>query len=204
MNNSQKNVLVVFVKNPEVGKVKTRLAKTVGADVACRVYHQLLQLTRQRAKKITCARQLWYSDYIDHNDEWNEDYFEKKLQQGNGLGERMSHAFQHAFSEGFEQVVLIGSDCAELKEKHLRKAFRTLQNVDVVIGPSKDGGYYLLGMKEYLPGLFENIEWSTSQVFKETIYRIKKLDMTYEVLSELNDIDTEKDLQESSLNLQSQ
>ncbi|WP_138431980.1 TIGR04282 family arsenosugar biosynthesis glycosyltransferase [Fodinibius saliphilus] len=199
MNSSEQDVLLIFIKNPEFGKVKTRLAKSVGPETACLVYEQLLEITRNVTSKVNCDRQLWYSEYIDNDDRWSEEHYRKKLQHGQNLGERMSNAFEQAFMEGYEHAVIIGSDCAALKKSHLVNAYSILQNHDVVIGPSQDGGYYLLGMNQYLPDLFENMEWSTPSVYDETIRRIKRMNLMYEAVEELNDIDTEKDLMESRL-----
>ena len=203
MHNSKSEVLLIFIKNLQVGQVKTRLAATVGDQKAYNVYQQLLALTKSTADQLSCYRQLWYSQFVDENDDWESTAYNKKLQQGNDLGERMKFAFANAFEAGFERAVIIGSDCAELQPKHISKAFRSLYNYDLVIGPSQDGGYYLLGMNTLHPQLFDDMEWSTSSVYQDTIRRIESLSLSYKNLPTLNDIDTEEDLRESGQRLQS-
>jgi rSAM/selenodomain-associated transferase 1 len=109
----------------------------------------------------------------------------------------MQYAFQQSFQKGTEKAVIMGSDCPEITPNHIRKAFNCLQTDDIVIGPSKDGGYYLLGMNAFHPELFENIKWSTNSVYWETIAKIQEKGLTYKKLPRLNDIDTREDLLKS-------
>jgi len=197
-----KNVLLTFIKNPEFGKVKTRLSATMGHQRALEVYDKLLALTRSVTRQISCHRQLWYSQFIDEDDDWDARNYEKKLQQGSNLGQRMQYAFEQVFTAGYKRAVLIGSDCAELTPSHIQQAFTALENHDAVIGPSQDGGYYLLGMKAVHPKLFLDIDWSTPSVFDDTISRMQSLNLSCAHLSTLNDIDTEEDLRESGQRLQ--
>ena len=104
----------------------------------------------------------------------------------------MSHAFKKAF-ETHQKVVIIGSDCASLTKEIVEKAYKALNTNPFVIGPAIDGGYYLLGMNQYFPQVFENIEWSTPSVFPKTIEIIENLGKSYFLLPELSDIDTEED-----------
>lgn len=202
MNDLHNEVILIFIKNPQLGQVKTRLADSVGPACALQIYQQLLELTQKVTAQIDCSRQLWYSQFIDKNDGWDSSQFEKKQQQGQDLGRRMGHAFEEAFAEGFERAVIIGSDCAELTAEIIQAAFSELKNHDVVIGPSQDGGYYLLGMKKRYPTLFEHIDWSTSTVYDDTVARIQELNLSYSNLPMLNDIDTEEDLRQSGERLQ--
>lgn len=190
MNNE---VLLIFVKNPVAGQVKTRLAKTIGDEKALLVYQKLLDHTRSVTDQMSCRRQLWYSDFIDQADRWNSGY-EKKLQQGSNLGERMKNAFAEIFEQGGEKGVIIGSDCPGLTQKHLENAFEALDQYETVIGPSEDGGYYLLGMNSFYPEVFEGIAWSTDAVYDQTIQTLEKLQLSCRRLPELNDIDTWDDL----------
>ncbi len=185
-----------------MGQVKTRLAETIGDRQAFKIYQKLLALTRFVADQLSCHRQLWYSQFIEEDDDWEASNYEKKLQQGTDLGERMKYAFAEAFAGGFERAVIIGSDCAELQPKHIRQAFTALEHHDIAIGPSQDGGYYLLGMNAFHPQLFAEIDWSTASVYKDTINRIEALNLSYQNLPMLNDIDTEEDLRESGKRLQ--
>ncbi|WP_044237051.1 TIGR04282 family arsenosugar biosynthesis glycosyltransferase [Flexithrix dorotheae] len=192
--NDQQSLLMIFVKNPEKGKVKTRLAATIGEDNAFKVYEDLLQFTHHVVNKVLVKKQVHYSKFIDENDLWETQNFEKVLQSAGELGKRMQGAFAHAFKSGYKKIVIIGSDCPELTPKILKHAFMALEKSDTVIGPASDGGYYLLGMNAYFPFLFENKKWSTSSVFKDTIQDIRAHQLTYKILPTLSDIDREEDL----------
>lgn len=196
-----KEVLLIFVKNPRLGKVKTRLAETVGKEKALKIYQRLLDLTRDITSDLECDRQLWYSGFIDKDDQWEESLYEKKLQKGSGLGERMENGFREAFDKGYERVVIIGSDCAQLRKENIERAFAALEDHDIVIGPSKDGGYYLLGMRAPYPQLLDNKEWSTDSVYQETVAQLKELNLSFKRLALLNDIDTEQDMIDSGARL---
>lgn len=184
--------LLIFIKNPEKGKVKTRLARTVGKDKALQIYLALLGHTRNIALSLEVERYLFYSNFVDKQDAWSNEGFQKEVQQGQGLGERMTNAFKMVF-ENHSKVVIIGSDCASLNSEIVKKAFEKLDNFPFVIGPAIDGGYYLLGMNTFQATVFENIEWSTEAVFPETIKKIEDLEQTYYLLPELSDIDFEED-----------
>ncbi|MFH5831400.1 TIGR04282 family arsenosugar biosynthesis glycosyltransferase [Halalkalibaculum sp. DA3122] len=189
-------LILVFVKNPHQGKVKTRLAESVGAQKALQIYHQLLRYTCDVVKPLEADVQVWYSDYIPLNDMWDEVGAEKRTQIGETLGQRMKHAFNCGFAGGYQRIGIIGSDCAQLETDHLRQAFRELEGNEVVAGPSRDGGYYLLGMRNYYPELFEDKEWSTSGVYAATVADIDSLDLSFAELPELNDVDTLDDWKE--------
>jgi len=195
------NLLMIFIKNPVEGEVKTRLGSSIGSTNALQIYKKLLTHTREVALKVETNRQVWYSSMIDHRDSWNKERFDKKLQSGSDLGERMSVAFQKAFEDGYEKVVIIGSDCADITSRHIKDAFHALNTKDAVIGPSKDGGYYLLGIRKYTPDIFSGISWSTQEVFEQTVSRFEHLGLSYSVLDVLNDIDTIEDLRDSNLSL---
>lgn len=186
--------LIIFVKNPEKGKVKTRLAKDIGDDQALHVYHRLLQYTKSISKPLNSEKLVYYSDFIDNNDLWDNMTFEKHLQNGADLGERMQNAFAEAFARGQQRVLIIGSDCVELETYMIKEAFAVLESNDVVIGPAKDGGYYLLGMRKFYPTLFENKPWSSEDLLMDTIIDLKKLNAPYYLLKTLSDIDHAEDL----------
>lgn len=192
---SNPRLLIIFVKNQVKGKVKTRLAETVGNEQALRIYKKLIDYTGSVADAVTADRQVWYSDFIAKEDLWEESESEyaKKLQKGSGLGERIQHSFRQAFNDGYAKVVIIGSDCAELTSEILELAYKELEDHDLVVGPSEDGGYYLLGMNKYYGQLFEGIQWSTPQVLPQTLEIAGKLDLSIHLLPELNDVDKEED-----------
>ena len=187
-------LLMIFIKNPVKGKVKTRLAKTIGDEKALHVYHKLLEYTQKITSSISADKMLFYSEFIDSTDAWSSELFYKEVQTGDVLGERMSSAFQLAFSKNYKKVIIIGSDCIDLMANHVDEAFKLLQEKDMVIGPAKDGGYYLLGMKTLHQTLFLNKKWSSSTVYSDTIDSVRSLNLSFGVLEELSDIDEEKDL----------
>ena len=117
-------------------------------------------------------------------------------QEGKDLGEKMKNAFELLFNKRYKNVIIIGTDCPDLNEEILLKSFEELSEKNIVFGPSNDGGYYLLGMDNFYPYLFDNIKWSRKTVFEETIKTIKKNGLAFNILPELKDIDTEKDLRE--------
>ncbi|MDA9120507.1 TIGR04282 family arsenosugar biosynthesis glycosyltransferase [Flavobacteriales bacterium] len=185
--------LIIFVKNPVLGKAKTRLAASIGKEKALEVYLQLLDLTRKAAANVDCIRHVFYSDEIA-SDAWDEDKFNKHVQEGGSLGERMKNAFNRAFALGADEVIIIGSDCPKLITQIIEDAFNLLDENDACIGPAKDGGYYLLGMKKPLPFLFDGKEWSTASVFSDTTSDLTKNHLSYGRLAELSDVDTVDDL----------
>jgi rSAM/selenodomain-associated transferase 1 len=193
----KEHLLMIFVKNPEKGKVKTRLAKSVGDLEALLVYKKLLNYTVQVASGVPVSRQVWYSSFIDYKDSIDQGVFEKRLQEGDDLGARMKKAFARAFDEGFDRVLIIGSDCPGLTEEVILNAFNVLDSHQVVIGPSEDGGYYLLGMRKFIPDLFSDVNWSTETVYEKTVETVKNMGLSYSTLPVLNDIDTEADLRDS-------
>ena len=185
--------IIVFVKNPELGKVKTRLAQTMGDVKALEIYNKLVAYTRNVLLEFSGVEKfVFYSSFIDLDDEWNNDVFAKRLQTNGGLGEKMTSAFRAVF-ETCEKVVIIGSDCPQLKAIHIEKALNLLDKHNVVIGPSDDGGYYLLGMDRFYPFIFEGINWSTETVLSETLAIAKHQNMSTALLEKLHDVDFEDD-----------
>lgn len=189
---TSKNALIIFTRNPELGKCKTRLAKTIGNQAALEIYKHLLKHTSEITMELRADKFVFYSESIKSNDLWESEFFRKKMQQGSDLGERMEQAFTELFALGYEKVVIIGSDLLDLKTSHINDAFKLLNNHDVVIGPAKDGGYYLLGSKTLHKKLFNNKEWGTSTVLKDTLNDLQNV--TFTLLETLNDIDTLEDV----------
>lgn len=198
MQNSD-HLLIIFIRNPILGKVKTRLAKTIGKSNALKVYQQLLLHTHHISINVNTHKAVFYSDNIDANDLWREKEFIKHLQVGENIGERMEHAFKWAFTTGYKKVVLIGSDCNELDAGIINEAFHKLEEKDVVLGPSKDGGYYLLASKRMIPQFFKDKQWSTANVLLDTLLDVKQLKLSHHLLPTLMDIDTEEDLIDSGI-----
>lgn len=186
--------IIIFVRNPERGKVKTRLAATVGEDKALKIYLQLLEHTATITMSLReVSRYVFYSGAIVENDLWSESFFHKMIQSDGDLGRKMFTAFLSVFSKGHNEVVIIGSDCPGLTTDGLLSAFDSLSRHDVVIGPANDGGYYLLGLKELREDFFLNKEWSTEGVCKATRDNIRTLGLSCCCLPELVDVDTEED-----------
>ena len=190
-----REALIIFIKNPVLGKVKTRLAAKVGNEEALRLYNDLLSYTRKVTDNLSFEKFLFYSDHIDSDDEWdNKEYLKCRQAQTDDLGLRMRDAFKTVFDKGFQKAVIIGSDCIDVTVNIVQEAFVVLDHKDIVIGPARDGGYYLLGMKKLHSRLFMNKKWGTDTVFKDTLSDIKQLKLTYNKLPELSDIDEIEDL----------
>lgn len=189
-----KQALLIFTKNLVYGEVKTRLADTAGKEVAFNIYKQLLQHTKEITTPVLVDKIIFYSNKVEAEDLWDNNIYSKQLQVGNNLGERMNNAFEYAFAKGYKQVLIIGTDCAEITSSIIDQAFAQLNYYDVVIGATEDGGYYLLGMQKFHHLLFNNIKWSTETVFNDTIAVCDQLKLSYYLLPKLNDIDTESDL----------
>lgn len=190
---TSKRALIIFTRNPELGKCKTRLAKTIGDENALEVYKYLLTHTATIAKDIKADRYVFYSEHIKRNDLWDTSFFRKKLQKGTDLGERMQNAFTELLEMGYEKVTIIGSDLLDLDAEIVNDAFAQLQFNDVVLGPALDGGYYLLGIKNFYPQIFINKEWGSSSVLKATQQDLQNYSVS--LLKPLNDIDTFEDMQ---------
>jgi hypothetical protein len=189
---SNSDALIVFVKNPVAGKVKTRLAATLGSPQALEIYLKLLAKTRNTVASLACTRYVFYSDTVDEADEWTSPPFLKRLQQGPDLGIRMYAALREVLNH-HPKAALIGSDIPELAGTQLQAAFLALDTHDYVLGPAKDGGYYLIGMKTPSAAVFEGITWSTSTVLQQTLQHIHNSGKTCYLLPELSDVDTAAD-----------
>ncbi|NNE32823.1 MAG: glycosyltransferase [Winogradskyella sp.] len=187
-----KRALIVFTRNPELGKCKTRLAKTLGDESALKIYNYLLKHTASVSANVSADRFVFYSEAINHDDIWETDTFYKKLQQGDDLGERMYNAFSELFQSGYKKVIIIGSDLLDLNEHIIDDAYDQLDKNEVVIGPAKDGGYYLLGLNTLHDSIFKNKQWGTDTVREETLKDLEN--SSVHLLKILNDIDTFEDM----------
>jgi rSAM/selenodomain-associated transferase 1 len=191
----KKNAFILFLKYPEHGAVKTRLAKELGDDLTYELYQCFLAdisaMTRQvKAQTIIVysgSEGVSFSDFPD---------IQCIRQRGIDIGERMYHAFLDVFARGFERSVLIGSDRPDLPVGQVNDAFDKLDSVHVVLGPSTDGGYYLIGCKRQIldPSIFHNIHWSTANVFSETVKRIAESGLKFAQLPQWSDVDEFDDL----------
>ncbi|MDB5263841.1 MAG: glycosyltransferase [Adhaeribacter sp.] len=189
-----KELLIIFIKNPVLGKAKTRLAATLGSEKALAIYHQLIIKTREITQNLPLSLALYYSDFIPDADDWDNPVYRKQVQSGADLGARMQQAFRDEFERGYNRICIIGSDCFELTSEIIINAFVKLEAQEVVLGPAQDGGYYLLGMQKLWPFLFNGKSWSTELVLKQTLADIQQQGLSVALLPLLTDIDEEKDL----------
>jgi len=189
------NVLLYFVKYPTPGKVKTRLAKTVGELEAARLYRELAERNFEVAMSLhqrnVCDLVIAFDPPEKREDikRWLSLSCEYLPQCGGGLSERLKHAFGEAFQKGAKRVMALGSDTLGLTADIIQQGFEALQSNDVVVGPAEDGGYYLIGSASFQPKLFEGIAWSTSDVLPQTYKTINNLRLSYQTLSQLQDLD---------------
>lgn len=192
-------LLIVFAKNPEQGKVKTRLAKVIGEEKALAIYYKLLNNTRNIAMEADADVAVFYHQYVDTEDDWDNQQFQKYKQEGKDLGERMYNAIVKGKEKGYQKVCLIGSDIWGLNAEIINTAFGRLAYFDWVFGPAKDGGYYLIGCREPQKEVFELEKWSHPLVLNETLKICDQLNLTVGLVDELNDIDTVEDLKGTDL-----
>ena len=190
--------LLFFVKNPEKGKVKTRLAASIGDERALKLYKGFLLNILSNLNKGTFLFYLCFfpADALESLRQWlGEDYLYTP-QQGEDLAERMKNGFMEAYTMGFKRVVLIGSDIPDLPLEFIEEAFTSLKEKDAVIGPSLDGGYYLIGFKDktFSSQVFKGIPWSTERVFEQTTKILEREGLTVHFLKPLRDIDKVEDL----------
>lgn len=189
-----KKLVIVFTKNPQLGKCKTRLAASIGDANALKIYQHLIHHTAKVIPQVKADAVAFYSENMEANDAWPSIHFQKQLQANGHLGEKMKAAFAWGFAEGYEHICIVGSDLLDLQASDLKEAFFQLKNHDIVIGPAKDGGYYLLGMNRLHPEAFKNKAWSTSTVLQQTLADLQNQSVF--LLSEKNDIDTLEDAAE--------
>ncbi len=187
-------LLIIFTRNPELGKVKTRLAQGVGENAALEIYKFLLRHTHSITQNLAVDKEVHYSGSIPENDLWDAGDFSKKLQQGEDLGARMQQAFETGFENGYHKIVIIGSDMYDMDSQDLHTAFSKLDRHDFVIGPAQDGGYYLLGMTQLKPEVFQQKSWGTSTVLNDTLEDLGS--ENYVLLEERNDVDYFEDIKD--------
>lgn len=185
--------IITFIKNPVKGHVKTRLARDIGEDMALKVYVNLMTHTRKVVREVDASHLLFYSQNIIKNDDWSESDFVKGLQANGDLGNRMLQAFNTALSK-HDSAIIIGSDCPGISPEIIEGAFAGLKDHDVVVGPTFDGGYYLLGMNHVHDELFEGMPWSTDTVFDMTIQACQSKGLKFDVLTKLTDVDHASDM----------
>src|SRR3989338_2999752 len=190
------NVLIIFVKYPQPGFVKTRLAKEIGKKNASELYRLFVETLLARIKDKNFTRVIFYSPVSKRNEikMWLGDDLALSPQKGRGLGERLSSAFRLAFKNGAKRVLVIGTDSPALNKKLILDAFKKLKEIQCVLGPAFDGGYYLVGLTSFHEEIFQHIDWSSDNVFKQTLKAIKKSRISFSLLDKQLDIDNKDDL----------
>lgn len=187
----KKRLLIVFVKNIKLGKVKTRLAKTIGAEGAFEIYAALVEITEKVTSTIDVDKIIYFSDAVVET-KWKK--IEKRIQFGVDLGARMKNAFSDGFNSGYESIVLIGSDLPDISSQIIENGFNELENSDMVFGPAEDGGYYLIGMNKLHSFIFKDKPWSQPHLLNVSLKELTKNNFSFSLLETLNDIDTFEDL----------
>ncbi|MDO7170822.1 TIGR04282 family arsenosugar biosynthesis glycosyltransferase [Mariniflexile sp. AS56] len=189
-----KELVIVFVKNIKLGKVKTRLAKTIGNQAAFEVYTELVKVTEKATKNLPIDTHIYFSEAIVE-DGW--EHCKKAVQEGVDLGERMKNAFKKGFDAGYERIVLIGSDLPDINSNHIETGLQALNSNNVVFGPALDGGYYLVGFSKFHECVFQNKPWSQPHLLEVSLTELKQNNVSFTLLDTLNDIDTFDDLKAS-------
>ncbi len=187
--------LIIFVKAPRPGLVKTRLAAVIGADTACDAYLALVDMLLFRLAELGHVELKFApADAVEEIKPWLRDGWRASPQVEGGLGDKLIGAFDEAFASGEERVVIIGSDCPYITQQDCEQAFAALMENDVVLGPATDGGYWLVGLSRSHPALFRGINWSTETVLAETLAAARGNGLNVKLLRELSDVDTVGDL----------
>ena len=194
LEENKDRLLLIFTRNPKLGKCKTRLAATIGDQGALDIYMILLRHTAKITKGLNCSKEVYYSEEVSENDLWDKGNYTKQLQEGNDLGERMYNAFKSGFKKGYKKIIIIGSDIYDLNSETIDEAFAEMENADFVIGPAADGGYYLMGMKALNNDIFLNKNWGTETVLEDTLNNLNHKKV--KLLQIKNDIDVYEDLKE--------
>lgn len=191
--------IILFVKLPGPGKVKSRLARDMDGDIVQRLYECMVLDAIDMLKQAETPFRICFDppDAQERVRQWLGQAYSYMPQIGEDLGERMEQAFVRVFSEGVDEALLIGSDIPSLTAAMIGDAFRSFSVRDAVIGPANDGGYYLIGFKKstFVPGIFHSMAWSTKTVFRETLGKLQKASLTVHRLPGLTDIDTREDVE---------
>ena len=194
-----RELLIVFTRYPEPGRAKTRLIPALGALRAATVHRQMTEHTLLQVRKLHSTRSISIAVHFDGSgDRQMQDWLGADLgyqsQSSGDLGGRMARSFDDAFQAGIERVSIIGTDCPELDAELMGRAFDELLTHDLVLGPAIDGGYYLIGLRYFIPELFVDISWSTDRVLVQTVAIADKLNLSVGYLPILADVDRPEDL----------
>jgi rSAM/selenodomain-associated transferase 1 len=195
---SHQSGLIIFAKKPLLGQVKSRLQPKISPEISLEIYRFFVEETLEKVRGLSDAM-IWLGCFPNQNSPWFLDLsrkFRLRLfnQEGEDLGARMAKAFELLTGEKIERKVIIGTDSPHIPLHFIRSAFELLKKTPVVLGPSRDGGYYLLGLSGDPPSLFEGISWSTNSVLKSTVRRLEDKNIPFQLLPEWYDIDQFEDL----------
>ena len=198
VQNNKSSCLIIFAREPEEGRVKTRLLNALPVSVVTDLYKAFVEDVLNLAKKVRCQKRMIYytasNSTLPFLSAFKKDFILRK-QKGKNLGERMYTALKESRKVGFERIVIIGTDCLTLTTDDINRAFQKLQAFDCVLGPSQDGGYYLIGLNDSIKDLFYHVPWSTADVLRLTLERINQLKKRVFLLEKREDIDTIGNLQ---------
>ncbi len=191
--------LIIFTRYPDPGKSKTRLIPALGPEGAADLQRRMAEYTLFWAKRlITSLGVSLEIGFAGCNEDGIRNWLGPDVRccpQGNGdIGQRMQRAFGEAFQAGMERVIIVGTDIPGMTEDFVRKALAALRDSDVVLGPARDGGYYLIGLRRPMGQLFENIPWGTDQVLEKTLHVARDLQLRVFLLDPLEDVDRPEDL----------
>jgi hypothetical protein len=187
-----KNCLIIFAKEPQEGKVKTRLMKYLSCRGCQDLYKAFLKDTINLAKRLQCKDKILAFEAENKDPIYLNKIasgFKFYRQQGKDLGQKMHNAFEFAKSRKASRIVLIGSDSPTLPVDYIKEAFQKLEKNDLILGPSYDGGYYLIGLKNPCLALFKGIKWGSARVFQDTIKNSKNLKKKVFSLRKWYDVD---------------
>jgi rSAM/selenodomain-associated transferase 1 len=190
--------IILFVKYPAPGQVKTRLASEVGPETAASLYRAFVTDILTTLSKAKTNFKVFFdpADAQTQFQQWLGEHLSYVPQKGRDLGEKMRNAFQHTFANGCTNALLVGSDSPDLPGDYLVEAATALNAGKIVIGPARDGGYYLIGFTKsnFLPAAFDSIAWGTHTVFEETLTVLEGRGREVHRLPEWHDVDTLADL----------
>jgi len=190
-------LLIIFVKAPRPGTVKTRLAREIGEAAACAAYGRMVNDLRSNLARLEPVEIRFTPDDARKDVvQWLRPGWRLAPQGVGELGTRLQAAFAQAFASGSKRVVVIGSDCPTVTASDIELGWNELQAHDMVIGPAQDGGYWLIGLRSARPRLFQEINWSTSTVLVETLKRAEAAGLKVKLMRQRSDIDSPADWKE--------
>ncbi len=193
------DLLIVFTRFPLAGQAKTRLIPALGAEGAAELQRRMSEYIFSQCCELTAIRPVRIEVFCDggtDNDivRWLPDGMAYQRQHSGDLGQRIEHAFNYGFSAKMERIIVVGADCPFLTPAIMEEGFKCLRKTDIVLGPTHDGGFYLIGLTRHEISLWGNVEWGTQHVLRQTLKNAGKLALSHSLLTTLADIDRPADL----------